>query len=302
MSPPKYHEVLVPESGSKIPFHIPSAAEGVGALPPNFLPDTPADFSVAFRFRLDGPQRPHAGLVTKCWMPSNEQDGHRVFRGWKTYVTPEGQIGAIAAGNLDFYAGLRTPLSQPILDGRWHDVVLSVSSTKMTIWLDGVPTPEDPDVWGKKTGARCQNNTEFGRISSDGPLLIGSDYLYGEERYLKGEIPVVHIYCKALEDADKVAESTQALHAVSESAQQAQPVPPPSNTTPEAEGARGADKKKTPPEDSMSARQYLDATVVPTLLPAMNEVAMQKPEDPIEFLARYLLQNNPLKKNGTKKK
>eukprot|EP00919_Chromeraceae_sp_WS-2016_P035744 GHVR01084781.1.p1 GENE.GHVR01084781.1~~GHVR01084781.1.p1 ORF type:complete len:112 (+),score=33.81 GHVR01084781.1:23-358(+) len=50
---------------------------------------------------------------------------------------------------------------------------------------------------------------------------------------------------------------------------------------------------------SMPIRQYLDQTVVPILLPALNEVALRKPNDPVEFLAYYLLQNNPHKKNTT---
>lgn len=40
-------------------------------------------------------------------------------------------------------------------------------------------------------------------------------------------------------------------------------------------------------------RQYLDTYVVPTLLPGMNAVAEERPADPVEWLAYYLLKNNP---------
>ncbi|CAK0829611.1 unnamed protein product [Prorocentrum cordatum] len=40
-------------------------------------------------------------------------------------------------------------------------------------------------------------------------------------------------------------------------------------------------------------RQYLDQYVVPTLLPGMNAVTEERPENPVEWLAYYLLKNNP---------
>ena len=43
----------------------------------------------------------------------------------------------------------------------------------------------------------------------------------------------------------------------------------------------------------MSVRQYLDATVVPIVLQAMAEVSRERPDDPIEFIVRYLRENNP---------
>merc|ERR1719235_703201 len=44
-------------------------------------------------------------------------------------------------------------------------------------------------------------------------------------------------------------------------------------------------------------RQYLDTYVVPTLLPGMNHVAEERPDNPVEFLAYYLLKNNPMNKD-----
>ncbi|CAK0829610.1 unnamed protein product, partial [Prorocentrum cordatum] len=43
-------------------------------------------------------------------------------------------------------------------------------------------------------------------------------------------------------------------------------------------------------------RQYLDQYVVPTLLPAMTAVAEERPENPVEWLAHYLLKNDPMRR------
>lgn len=40
---------------------------------------------------------------------------------------------------------------------------------------------------------------------------------------------------------------------------------------------------------NLSVRKYLDQTVVPVLLQGLAEVAAQRPHNPIEFLAHYLL-------------
>jgi len=45
---------------------------------------------------------------------------------------------------------------------------------------------------------------------------------------------------------------------------------------------------------AMPIRQYLDLNIVPTLLPALNAVATERPDNPTEFLAYYLLKNNPM--------
>eukprot|EP00201_Polytomella_parva_P011256 CAMPEP_0175060996 /NCGR_PEP_ID=MMETSP0052_2-20121109/13343_1 /TAXON_ID=51329 ORGANISM="Polytomella parva, Strain SAG 63-3" /NCGR_SAMPLE_ID=MMETSP0052_2 /ASSEMBLY_ACC=CAM_ASM_000194 /LENGTH=94 /DNA_ID=CAMNT_0016326809 /DNA_START=27 /DNA_END=311 /DNA_ORIENTATION=+ len=42
-------------------------------------------------------------------------------------------------------------------------------------------------------------------------------------------------------------------------------------------------------------RQYLESTVVPTLMPGLQALCKERPDNPIEFLAYYLLQNNPQK-------
>ena len=43
-------------------------------------------------------------------------------------------------------------------------------------------------------------------------------------------------------------------------------------------------------------RAYLDKTVVPILLQALAECSKERPEHPVEFVANYLLANNPEKK------
>ncbi len=47
---------------------------------------------------------------------------------------------------------------------------------------------------------------------------------------------------------------------------------------------------------AMPIKQYLEATVVPTLMLGMQQLARERPDDPIEYLASYLLQHNPKKK------
>jgi protein dpy-30 len=42
-------------------------------------------------------------------------------------------------------------------------------------------------------------------------------------------------------------------------------------------------------------RAYLDQTVVPILLMGMTQICKDRPSNPIEYLAHYLLKNNPQK-------
>jgi len=44
---------------------------------------------------------------------------------------------------------------------------------------------------------------------------------------------------------------------------------------------------------SLPIRAYLDQTVVPLLLDGMSELVKERPPDPVEWLAAYLLRNNP---------
>lgn len=47
---------------------------------------------------------------------------------------------------------------------------------------------------------------------------------------------------------------------------------------------------------NLPVRAYLDKTVVPLLLQALTECAKERPEQPVEFIAKYLLEHNPEKK------
>lgn len=40
-------------------------------------------------------------------------------------------------------------------------------------------------------------------------------------------------------------------------------------------------------------RQYLETSVVPILLQGMQALVKERPDNPVEFLAAYLLKNNP---------
>lgn len=55
-----------------------------------------------------------------------------------------------------------------------------------------------------------------------------------------------------------------------------------------------------PAVQNLPLRAYLDKTVVPILLQAMSECAKERPAHPIEFVANYLLENNPEKRQWKK--
>ena len=44
---------------------------------------------------------------------------------------------------------------------------------------------------------------------------------------------------------------------------------------------------------AMPVRQYLEATVVPVLMQGLGQVVRERPSDPVEYLAAYLLKHNP---------
>ena len=46
---------------------------------------------------------------------------------------------------------------------------------------------------------------------------------------------------------------------------------------------------------SLPIRAYLDQTVVPILLQGMSQLVKERPPNPIEYLATYLIKNNPQK-------
>ena len=46
--------------------------------------------------------------------------------------------------------------------------------------------------------------------------------------------------------------------------------------------------------DNLPARQYLEQTVVPIVLQGMNTIAKERPPNPIEYMAAFLLKNKHL--------
>jgi len=48
---------------------------------------------------------------------------------------------------------------------------------------------------------------------------------------------------------------------------------------------------------NLSVRAYLDETVVPLLLKGMSALVKERPEDPVEWLAQYLLKHKDQARN-----
>ena len=72
----------------------------------------------------------------------------------------------------------------------------------------------------------------------------------------------------------------------------AQPPAPPAQPT-AAQAAAAAQKKNM---EALPIRAYLDQTVVPILLDGMSELVKERPANPVEWLAAYLLRHDPQKK------
>ena len=52
-------------------------------------------------------------------------------------------------------------------------------------------------------------------------------------------------------------------------------------------------------QNALPTKMYLDATVVPTVMQALQEVCEARPENPLEFVAYYLLKHNPNRSANT---
>ncbi|XP_022258129.1 protein dpy-30 homolog isoform X2 [Limulus polyphemus] len=59
----------------------------------------------------------------------------------------------------------------------------------------------------------------------------------------------------------------------------------------EKEASESQSKKPRVDLQNLPTRQYLDTTVVPILLQGLSALAKERPPDPIEYLAAYLLKN-----------
>lgn len=59
----------------------------------------------------------------------------------------------------------------------------------------------------------------------------------------------------------------------------------------EKENETNASRKSRIDLNALPTRQYLDQTVVPILLQGLSALAKERPPDPINYLAAYLLKN-----------
>ena len=82
--------------------------------------------------------------------------------------------------------------------------------------------------------------------------------------------------------------------------EKAEPAKKPAPAFPQADAAKKAEQvaKKAKTEVSEKAvptRQYLESTVVPVLMQGMQELTKERPDDPVQYLAAYLIKHNPKK-------
>lgn len=77
--------------------------------------------------------------------------------------------------------------------------------------------------------------------------------------------------------------------------------PPVAAVKPEPKVDDAAEKAKKEAIANMPIRTYLDQTVVPILLDGMSELVKLRPDDPIQWLADYIAENNPNKERPAKR-
>ncbi|TDH70185.1 hypothetical protein CCR75_002205 [Bremia lactucae] len=94
------------------------------------------------------------------------------------------------------------------------------------------------------------------------------------------------------EDESKEETATTALGGDFELAQEASAAKPDESEVKEAEPVGGSVQDKVEVQ-ALPIRAYLDQTVVPILLQGMSALVKERPPNPIEWLAAYLIKNNP---------
>ncbi|CAH4037698.1 unnamed protein product [Pieris brassicae] len=67
----------------------------------------------------------------------------------------------------------------------------------------------------------------------------------------------------------------------------------------EKENETNASRKSRIDLNALPTRQYLDQTVVPILLQGLSALAKERPPDPINYLAAYLLKNKTTFENNS---
>eukprot|EP00548_Thalassiothrix_antarctica_P002767 CAMPEP_0194133722 /NCGR_PEP_ID=MMETSP0152-20130528/3772_1 /TAXON_ID=1049557 /ORGANISM="Thalassiothrix antarctica, Strain L6-D1" /LENGTH=164 /DNA_ID=CAMNT_0038829071 /DNA_START=46 /DNA_END=540 /DNA_ORIENTATION=+ len=73
--------------------------------------------------------------------------------------------------------------------------------------------------------------------------------------------------------------------------QSQQPPPPPTPSSVQANPQQQQQQQMS--MKSLPIRAYLDQTVVPILLEGMSELVKERPQNPVEWLAAYLLKHDP---------
>lgn len=48
--------------------------------------------------------------------------------------------------------------------------------------------------------------------------------------------------------------------------------------------------------NALPTKAYLEATIIPTVMKALTDVCEARPDNPLEFVAYYLLKHNPNRK------
>ena len=83
-------------------------------------------------------------------------------------------------------------------------------------------------------------------------------------------------------------------------AEEAAPTPPgPEDPAAAAAAVQAAEKAPAKAAGSvLGVKQYLESTVVSLLCQGLAALVKERPDDPIEYLAAYLLKNNPNKKEA----
>ncbi|MFH4973698.1 hypothetical protein AB6A40_000407 [Gnathostoma spinigerum] len=90
-------------------------------------------------------------------------------------------------------------------------------------------------------------------------------------------------------NAQEVQAETPVPATTAQQPAEAQQAPTNAASTTEAKKESGDGDVSSTATTNMPTRQYLDQTVVPILLQALGALAKERPPNPIEFLANYLL-------------
>lgn len=98
-------------------------------------------------------------------------------------------------------------------------------------------------------------------------------------------------------DESKEETSTSERNMDNEVTQEAAAAKPSESEVKEAEPVEAGSVQDKVEVQALPIRAYLDQTVVPILLQGMSALVRERPPNPIEWLAAYLIKNNPQSSN-----